>query len=99
VYILVTGEMPLYTIRGWCYARELIHGDNLIDLGYGQTYALDQARLRTIEQGALFEEIINDTREPERKQNAERSDIHSKTIGISHINNTPQDNHGKIVDF
>lgn len=44
-YVLVTGKMPKYRIIGWASAKELIRKANLIDLGHGPTYALDQDKL------------------------------------------------------
>jgi hypothetical protein len=46
VYILVTGEFPTYSIVKWCFSEELIHPDNIMNLGRGDGYALDQEMLR-----------------------------------------------------
>lgn len=46
VYILVIGEFPIYNIVKWCFSKELIHPDNIRNLGRGDGYALDQEMLR-----------------------------------------------------
>jgi hypothetical protein len=46
IFILVTGRMPEYEIKGWCYSAELINPDAIGDLGHGPTYALAQDKLR-----------------------------------------------------
>jgi hypothetical protein len=48
-YVLVTGKMPKYRIVGWASAAELIDKKNLIDLGHGPTYALEQDKLHGCE--------------------------------------------------
>lgn len=48
IYVLVTGEMPEYTIRGWAWAKDLLLKENLRDLGYGDggaAYSLTQQQL------------------------------------------------------
>ena len=45
-YALVCGTMPTYRIAGWCWSPELIADANVIDLGHGPGYALQQDRLR-----------------------------------------------------
>lgn len=45
IYVLVTGVLPEYYVVGWAYGHELIHEDNLRDLGHGVGYVLDQAYL------------------------------------------------------
>jgi hypothetical protein len=47
VYILVVGQFPSYRIAGWCWATELLKKDNLINLGHGEGYALNQHQLKT----------------------------------------------------
>jgi len=44
-YALVVGEMPKYKIIGWASVGELVRQVNMIDLGYGPTYALEQVDL------------------------------------------------------
>lgn len=46
IYVLMVGEFPTYRWVGWVLSNELIKDENLIDLGHGPTYALDQHRLR-----------------------------------------------------
>lgn len=46
IYVLLVGSFPgPYTWVGWATAEELIREENLIDLGYGPTYALEQSAL------------------------------------------------------
>jgi len=45
VYVLVVGEFPMYRIVGWAWASELLQPQNIADLGYGPTYALQQDKL------------------------------------------------------
>jgi hypothetical protein len=46
IFVLVTGIFPAYDIVGWCKKNELINQNNVIDLGYGNTYGLNQDKLR-----------------------------------------------------
>jgi len=45
VYVLVTGKFPEYEIVGWAWGAELLQEQNIIDLGHGKGYALNQDRL------------------------------------------------------
>ena len=47
VYALVTGTFPTYRIVGWVTQGELFNDENIIDLGHGKGYALEQSRLRS----------------------------------------------------
>lgn len=47
IYVLVVGEFPSYDIVGWAKADELLRKENLIDLGHGEGYALEQKHLRS----------------------------------------------------
>jgi hypothetical protein len=49
VYVLIVGQRPDYNIVGWCSSADLIQDKNLIDLGYGKTYGLEQHVLKPIE--------------------------------------------------
>jgi hypothetical protein len=49
VYVLIVGQRPNYNIVGWCSSADLIQDKNLIDLGYGKTYGLEQSVLKPIE--------------------------------------------------
>jgi hypothetical protein len=49
VYVLIVGERPDYNIVGCCSSADLIQDKNLIDLGYGKTYGLEQRVLKPIE--------------------------------------------------
>lgn len=44
-YVLVIGAMPSYRIAGYAHKDEIVEEDNLMDLGYGPTYALPQSKL------------------------------------------------------
>jgi len=46
IYVLVIGSFPSYRIVGWCKAVELLQKENIINLGYGDVYALGQDKLR-----------------------------------------------------
>lgn len=48
VYVLMVGEFPAYQLKGWAFSSELIDKDNIIDLGYGPTYALEQDALHKV---------------------------------------------------
>tara|TARA_R110000803_G_scaffold30935_2_gene69403 strand:+ start:155 stop:622 length:468 start_codon:yes stop_codon:yes gene_type:complete len=47
VYVLVVGEFPNYRIVGWAKSEELILKENIINLGHGEGYALNQSQLRS----------------------------------------------------
>lgn len=49
IYVLVVGQCPQYKIIGWCRSTELLCENNLIDLGYGKTYGLEQCALKPVE--------------------------------------------------
>jgi hypothetical protein len=49
IYVLIVGQRPDYNIVGWCSSSDLIQDKNLIDLGYGKTYGLEQRVLKPIE--------------------------------------------------
>jgi len=49
IYVLVIGQFPDYNLAGWCFSQELIRDENIIDLGHGKGYALDQDNLRSFE--------------------------------------------------
>jgi hypothetical protein len=46
-YVLVVGEFPNYELVGWATDEELLNPENIIDLGYGEGYALTQEQLRS----------------------------------------------------
>lgn len=48
VFVLVVGKPPRLTVVGWAYERELMLPQNIVDLGWGKTYALEQEVLRGI---------------------------------------------------
>jgi len=52
IYVLAVVDQNRVTFRGWAFANELIHAQNLTDLGHGPTYALEQERLRGFQDGA-----------------------------------------------
>ncbi len=45
VYVLVIGEFPIYKIVGFATAEELLNKENITDLGYGETFKLEQKQL------------------------------------------------------
>jgi hypothetical protein len=49
LYVLVVGQCPSYKIAGWCSGSDLIKDSNLLDLGYGKTYGLEQSALKPVE--------------------------------------------------
>jgi len=49
IYVLVTGEFPVYTIKKWCLSEDLIDKKNIKNLGKGDGYALDQDLLKDFE--------------------------------------------------
>lgn len=46
VYVLAVVKDNEVTFPGWAFAKELLNQKNVIDLGHGPTYALDQSQLR-----------------------------------------------------
>ena len=58
-YCLVTGEMPTYKIVGFASLGKLRHPDSVINLGYGDTYGLDQDRLASLD---LFVNTVRELR-------------------------------------
>ena len=46
IFALLIGEMPNYRIAGYALAADLIHPDNLTDLGHGPVYAMNQSNLK-----------------------------------------------------
>lgn len=48
IYVLVVGKRPSYRICGWAYSEELINDNAIINLGYGPTFGLEQAKLKPI---------------------------------------------------
>lgn len=47
IFVLGIVDVNKVTFAGWAFANELLQESNLIDLGHGLTYAMDQSRLRT----------------------------------------------------
>lgn len=47
-YALIIGYRPSYKIAGICKSTDLIKDNNLVDLGYGLTYCMDQSELKDI---------------------------------------------------
>ena len=48
-YCLVIGEMPNYRIAGFASLDSIRQTLNIVNLGYGDTYVMDQDRLMTLE--------------------------------------------------
>jgi hypothetical protein len=51
IYVLMVGEFPTYSWVGWAEASELLDEANILNLGHGPTYALDQSQLHPPEIG------------------------------------------------
>ena len=47
-YVLVVGEMPVYSIVGEVWAEDLLQEGNIKDFGYGNCYAVTQVELNPI---------------------------------------------------
>lgn len=48
-YMLVTGAFPEYNVVGYALRDSLLSPDNVIDLGHGEGYGLNQAELVPVE--------------------------------------------------
>jgi hypothetical protein len=48
VYVLAIGQTLDYRLAGWAFSDELIDEINMMNLGYGWVYALDQSQLHPI---------------------------------------------------
>lgn len=48
IYVLMVGDMPHFRCAGLAHINKLKQESNLIDLGYGKTYGLDQGNLTDI---------------------------------------------------
>ena len=46
IYVLAIVRDNSVTFAGWAFANELLDPQNILNLGHGPTYALDQSRLR-----------------------------------------------------
>ena len=46
-FVLMVGEFPTYEFRGFIESEELIKKENIIDLGHGPGYGVEQKRLKT----------------------------------------------------
>ncbi len=46
IYVLVTGNFPVYCVRGYATAADLFKESNINDLGHGRGYCLDQSQIR-----------------------------------------------------
>ena len=47
-YALIVGYRPNYRMAGICKSADLIKDHNLVDLGYGLTYCMDQSELKDL---------------------------------------------------
>ena len=45
MYVLMTGTFPVFTFSGFAYYDEIINDDNITNLGYGESYCLNQNQL------------------------------------------------------
>ena len=50
IYLLVTADLPHYTIQGGATAQDLLRTTNIKDTGYGQFYTLEQNQLQSVQQ-------------------------------------------------
>ena len=50
IYLLVTADLPHYTIQGGATAQDLLRKTNIKDTGYGQFYTLEQFQLKSVQQ-------------------------------------------------
>lgn len=50
IFMLVTGEMPSFTVRGWIRGDELVTRDRLVEdfKGYGPAYVVPQSELHPL---------------------------------------------------
>lgn len=48
VYLLVVGTFPEYNLVGWAKDSELLDEKNIVDLGHGKGYALEQHQLKQL---------------------------------------------------
>ena len=46
VFVLVTTDYPTFTVRGWATKEQLINPENIINLGHGDGYGLNQDQLQ-----------------------------------------------------
>ncbi len=46
VFVLVTTDYPTFTVRGWATKEQLINPGNIINLGHGDGYGLNQDQLQ-----------------------------------------------------
>lgn len=49
LYALLVGSCPTYTFKGFIQDSDLLKEENLIDLGYGITYAVTQDKLKMLQ--------------------------------------------------
>jgi hypothetical protein len=45
-FVLMVGEFPSYEFKGYIESEELIQEKNIIDLGHGPGYGIEQERLK-----------------------------------------------------
>ena len=46
VFVLVTTDYPTFTVRGWATKEKLINPENIINIGHGDGYGLNQDQLQ-----------------------------------------------------
>tara|TARA_R110000782_G_scaffold2490_1_gene9630 strand:+ start:50 stop:526 length:477 start_codon:yes stop_codon:yes gene_type:complete len=46
IFVLVTTNFPKFVIRGWATKEQLINSNNIINLGHGEGYGLNQNQLQ-----------------------------------------------------
>ena len=50
IYLLMVGTFPEYRCPGFAYRKEMFSDEAMTDLGWGNTYAIEQENLRPVEQ-------------------------------------------------
>lgn len=50
IYLLVSADMPHYTIQGGATSHDLLRKTNIKDTGYGAFYTLEQDQLQSVQQ-------------------------------------------------
>lgn len=66
VYVLVVGKMPEFNLVGWAMSDQVIVNTNLKNLGYGDTYCVEQSALMPINQHQIFSCLLDESREPNK---------------------------------
>lgn len=49
IYIVCTGNFPVFEVAGWTYAKNVIKKENITDLGHGPAYKYPRHKLSKLE--------------------------------------------------